>query len=318
MDARFMVADVKLTWINTNLGFPLLLGFSDGVTLGVTQGNSNYRALRANTESVFTFPLGSQGLQGILGAGFGFSRFYAQNKGDSNNAYSWDFFNNSYRFMARMGIGSLASLPWENFGQGFMLQTFGWLLAVERPSNPSKQYPRIDGYFQAAFEPIVPARLSLYGAWDTYDHMNLQGASSQYPAPVFQTAAAAEYQNSNITSLGWIAGGEVEFRLFSLNIQKSFSHLYFNRLVGTLAYRAALYDAEGITNPEGNKLGERLRITQSLIFRLGGGISSALITSAPVKVNAYVQAALKLSKFGQGPVGFADVIAISPLISISY
>jgi hypothetical protein len=148
--------------------------------------------------------------------------------------------------------------------------------------------------------------------------MNLQGRSSRHSSPVFQSLAAAEYQNSNAGGLDWIAGGETEFRLFSLNVQRSLSHFYFNRFLGTLAYRTALYDAAGFSAPEGNRLWGDLRLTQSLVFRLGAGVSSAVLAGAPFKITASLQAALKISNFGRDSPDFSDIIVISPSINISY
>jgi hypothetical protein len=148
--------------------------------------------------------------------------------------------------------------------------------------------------------------------------MNLQGGSSQHPSPVFQSVSALEYQNTKIFGLKWSTGGDAELRLFSLNIQKSLSQLYFTRFLGTLAYRFALYDAAGFAEPEGNKLGGDLRITQSAVLRLGMGVSSAILTSLPFRITLYLQGSLKLSKFSQSPAGISEVIAINPYIGISY
>jgi hypothetical protein len=315
MDARFSMLDFNVEWSNANLGFPLVFKISDGVTID----SINYRAIRFGQELTLSRSLGAQGPQGFLGAGFNISRFYTQQAGGDHAAYSWDFYGNSYKFMARLGVSSLSVMPWETFGQGFTVQAVGWLLSVNNQSLPQDLYPRIDAFFQTAFEPMVPLRVSLYGAWDDYrGGMNLQGTSSQYPSPVFQPVAAAEYQTTDISGLSWIAGGEAELRLFSLNVQRSFSHLYINRLLGTLAYRAVLYDAAGFSNPEGNELGGDLRLTQSLVFRLGSGVSSVILTSAPYKVTLYLQAALKLSRFGGDAAGFTDVVAITPYIGIRY
>jgi hypothetical protein len=315
MDARFSMFNFNVQWTNSSLGFPLTFNISDDVSLDTV----NYRAFRFGPELTLSRSLGSRGLLGFLGAGFNVSRFYTQKAGDSQAAYTWDFFHNSYKGMARLGLSSLTVMPWESFGRGFLVQTIGWLLAANNQSLPQDLAPRFDVLAQAAFEPLAPFRLTLYGAWDGYrGGMNLQGASSQYPVPVFQEAAAAEYQSKEIVGLSWIAGGEAELRLFSLNVQRGFSHLYMNRLLGTLAYRAALYDAAGFPRPEGNSLGGDLRLTQSLVFRLGSGISSVLVTSVPYRITAYLQAALKLSRLGDDSAGFTDVVTITPYIGIKY
>jgi hypothetical protein len=59
-----------------------------------------------------------------------------------------------------------------------------------------------------AFEPFLSFRFTLYGVWDGYkDGMNLQGVSSQYSDPVFQSVSIGEYQNRQIRGLEWIARG---------------------------------------------------------------------------------------------------------------
>ncbi|MDR1444948.1 MAG: hypothetical protein LBI94_08730 [Treponema sp.] len=311
VDARFSMANFDVTWINRDLGVPLDITVSDGVTVDTIL----YRALQINLQTTLSHSLGSRGVRGFLGAGFGFVRFFVPGSGDGNSAYTWDFHSNSYKFMARMGLSSQTTMPWETFGRGYTVQAVGWLVSDLTP----RVYPRIDALFQAAFEPVLPLRISLYGAWDSYtEGMNLQGQSSRHSAPVFQQVAAIEYQDNNVGGLDWIAGGETEFRLFSLNVQRSLSHIYFNRFLGTLAYRAALYDAAGFSAPEGNRLAGNLTLTQSLVFRLGAGISSAVLAGAPFKITAYLQAALKLSSLGRDSPGFTDIIAISPSINISY
>jgi hypothetical protein len=314
MDGRFMLADFDISWTNTNLGFPLELTFSDSVTVD----DIPYRTFRINAQSTFTHSLGSRGMKILWGAGFGFSQFYMGN--GENSAYTWDPFSNAYKFMVGAGISSLTVQPWETFGQGAIFQVTGWELFVNSGSHFSgKPRPRIDGYFRAAFEPLLPLRFTLYGTWDSYTAgINLQGTSSQYANPIFQAVSITEYQNQRIGGLEWIAGGELEARLFSLNIQKSISHLYVNRLLGTLSYRAAVYDASGFSFPEGNELWGNLRLPQSLVFRLGARVSSVILTSRPIQVTVYLQTALMLSRLAQGRTDFNEFIAISPQINISY
>jgi hypothetical protein len=312
-DARFSMVNYNITWTNRDLGVPVDFTISDGVTVDTV----SYRALQINLQSTLNHSLGSGGIRGFLGAGFGFARFYIHKRGDTNSAYSWDFHSNSYKFMARLGLSSLTTMSWETFGWGYTAQAIGWIVSDSNPA--SGVYPRVDTLFQAAFEPVLPLRISLYGAWDSYtDGMNLQGQSSRHASPVFQQLAAVEYQNNDVNGLSWIAGGETEFRLFSLNVQRSLSHIYFNRFLGTLAYRIALFNAAGFSAPEGNRLAGDLMLTQSLVFRLGAKVSSAVLPAAPIKITAYLQAALKLSNLGRDSPAFTDIIAISPLVNMSY
>jgi hypothetical protein len=313
MDARFMAANFKVDWTNRNLGFPLTVDLSDSVTADTQP----YRAVRFSIKSTLNRSLGNRGVRGFLGAGFNFSQFYMGAAGDS--AYTWGPRGNSLSFTALAGINSLAVRSWESFGQGLVFQVTGWALSAGGESHFRRIYPRVDGYFRIALEPFLPFRFTLYGAWDGYkDGMNLQGVSSQYSGPVFQSVSIEEYENREIRGLEWIAGGEAEMRIFSINVQKGISHIYINRLLGTAAYRAAVYDAGGFSSPEGNALGPRLRVPQSLVFRLGGELSSVILTNSPMRISVYLQTALKLSRLAQGRTGFADLITISPQISLTY
>jgi hypothetical protein len=313
MDARFMAANFNVNWTNRNLGFPLTVEISDGVTADTQP----YRAVRFSMKSTLNWPLGNRGVRGSLGAGFNFSQFYMGGAG--NSAYTWDPHGNSFSFTALAGIHSLAVRSWESFGQGLVFQINGWILSARGESRFRRLYPRIDSYFRVAFEPFLPFRFTLYSAWDGYkDGMNLQGVSSQYSSPVFQSVSIAEYENRQIRGLEWLAGGEAEMRIFSINVQRGISHIYINRLLGTAAYRAAVYDAGGFPSPEGNALGPRLRLPQSLVFRLGGELSSVILTSRPMRISLYLQTALKLSRIAQGRTGFTDIIAISPQINLTY
>ncbi|MDR0400737.1 MAG: hypothetical protein LBH51_07310 [Treponema sp.] len=313
MDARFMSANFNVHWTNTNLGFPLSVEISDGVAADTEP----YRALRFTVESTLSRSLGPRGFRGFLGAGFGFSQFFTGNL--KSSAYSWDARSNSYSVVVSAGITSLSVRAWESFGRGATFQLTGRLLSAGERTNSWGLHPRLEGYVRSAFEPTLPFRFTLYGAWDAYwGGMNLQGASSQYPNPIFQSVSVEEYQNQEIRGLAWIAGGEAELRIFSMNVEKGISHIYVNRFLGTLAYRTAVYDSGGFSAPEGNRLGGDLRAAQSLVLRLGGELSSIIFTTRPIRMSVYVQTALRLSRLGQGQTGFADIIAITPMFNASY
>jgi hypothetical protein len=110
--------------------------------------------------------------------------------------------------------------------------------------------------------------------------MNLSGSSAAY-SPSFSGIASSEYAFPGTGILEWLAGGEAELGLFSLDIQKSLSHLYFNRLSGGLAYRGALYrDPLNLIIRE-NALGGGFHLAQSLVARLSLGLSSAIVPAQP-------------------------------------
>jgi hypothetical protein len=172
-------------------------------------------------------------------------------------------------------------------------------------------YPRIEGVLQTAFESIMPLsvplplRFRFFGVWDK-NLMTLSGNSSAFTAASFADFAPAEYDSAANVGMEWLAGGEAEVKLFSLEIQKSpsnwflFSHLYFNRFFGTLAYRGAFYDDDGAPSAAGNPLGDTYRLTQSLILRLGLTFSSTTLPVLPLTLSLNVLGGWKISNLNDG------------------
>jgi hypothetical protein len=98
--------------------------------------------------------------------------------------------------------------------------------------------------------------------------MNIHGVSRLFGASIFGGSASWEYPHPNGLQLNWIAGGEASLGLFSFEIQRNLSHLYFNRVFGVLSLRNVLYDSQGHPHAEGLTIGD-LRLAQSLVFRVG-------------------------------------------------
>ncbi|GHV90499.1 hypothetical protein AGMMS50268_10020 [Spirochaetia bacterium] len=315
MDFRFQMADINIAWTNRGLGFPLGFTFSDTID---RTGTSAYRATRTGLSGVFTRSLGSQGLRGSLSAGTGVSFFAADYERSGTAAYTWKYDQDpQYSITAGAGLSTLRRFPWETFGSGFSLD-FHSRFVLEAGQAAETRNPRIDGVLGLAFEPFFPAQLHLYGSWDKWG-MKLRGTSRQYADTLYSAVAATEYPSDNIDRLQWLSGGEAEVRVFSLNVQRSLSHLYLNRVFGTLAYRGALYDGQGLLSPQGNKMGEKeLRFTQSLIFRLAASSSTIFITSMPVRFTPILWGAWKISNAGNGVTDFADDFRLGFYYNLQY
>jgi hypothetical protein len=130
--------------------------------------------------------------------------------------------------------------------------------------------------------------------------MNMHGQSRTYGAPLFALAAAEEYPSPEGLALHWLTGGEAALGLFSFEVQNNISHIYTNRMYGTLALRSALYDAQGHPDAEGVVLMDDLRLVQSLIFRLGIVYALIPVKALPLFIEPNIWAAWKLSNAALG------------------
>jgi hypothetical protein len=144
--------------------------------------------------------------------------------------------------------------------------------------------------------------------------MRLNGTSGLYSSTAFSSAAAVEYSSERVQNLLWLAGGEVELQLFSLQIQQNLGHVYYNRFFGSIAYRGAFYDGSSALFPEGAGLGD-YRLTQSLILRLGMAASTIAVTALPIKLSFAIWGAWKISNVSNG---INDDYMFGPSFSVEY
>jgi hypothetical protein len=269
MDARSLMAAGSLQWINYSLGFPLELDIADDID---KTGNTPYRITQASLTGTLSFGLGNERNRFDIQPGIA-TILQAEDTGDGSNPYTWNYDKRYYTASLGMGFSNRIHPSWALFGQGLSLRAYGRVL-LNQPG-----IPRLDGVFDAALEPWVPLRFRLYGAWDP-EGMDLWGQSDYYPNTPFDSTASLEYPRQRDISLAWLAGGEAELKIFSLDIQRNLSHAYFNRIYGTLAYRGAFYDDQG-QGGEGVSLGGSSRLAQSLVLRLGATISTVIIAAVP-------------------------------------
>jgi hypothetical protein len=304
MDVRSLMAAVNLQWTNLSLGFPLNITFSDDIDK--TQ-RIPYRKTQGTISGSLDFGLGNERRRLELNPGLGFS-LAAMDSEDKSSAYTWEYEEPSYNAMLGIGVSNLRRFSWELFGQGAALTIYGRLLLTQPVTR------RFEGILKTAFEPYLPLRISLYGAWDE-NGMDLYGNSKNYSTLLFSSVASVEYPGTGLSALRWIGGGEAEIRLFSLDFQKNLSHLYINRFFGTLAYRGVLYDDQGVPTAEGSYLGGSYRLGQSLILRLGATVSTILVTALPLRISAWIWGAWKMPNTRDGK---NNDFVIGPGFSITY
>jgi hypothetical protein len=286
MDGRFLMADLNIQWTNLSFGFPLVIQFIDNVEM--SQRN-NYRRTEGTIVGTLSRGLGNERRKISLSAGIG-ATLFARDPQDGSSAYTWSYDAPIFTTTTGLRLSNMRLLSWEQFGQGVSLNL-----------NIQSRFPlvntlfRYEAIFQTAFEPYLPLQLTFYGVLDE-NGMNLHGTSSVFKNASFAKIAPTEYPAGTSARLTWLSGGEAELKLFSINIQDNLSHVYFNRVFSTLAYRGAFYDSRNIPAPQGDAIGDTsYRLTQSLILRFGGVFSTILVTALPLRISPHLWGAWKIS-----------------------
>lgn len=288
MNIRDLMGAFSIRWTTLGFGFPLTFEASDGI---IKTKDLPYRR---------TFG----GIQAASSWGFRLGAtvsLIAQDPLNSSNVYTWGYEEPIYTLSAGFDLNGLRRFRWQLFGNGVSLNT------TVRYTLPQES---IDGEerLSVAFE-AFRLKLSLYHAWSSAANLDLYGRSRNHEkdyigGSLFSDIASFEYSTEYISQLSWLAGSEVEFKLFSLDIQKNLSHLYYNRLYSTLAYRNVFYNADetnGKTAPGILSLTPPLlpaadyRLAQSLVLRLGMTISSVIVTTTPFSLTPYLWGAWAIS-----------------------
>jgi hypothetical protein len=307
MDIPYLMGNITLTWLNLSLGFPLTFSFSDTLDTGRTRYSGVVRDTVFGIRASFSRGLGSERLIFSVNPELEVLLAAPEPPGSSvwitgpKSAYAWNYQDPYYIGILGLGLSSLFKNSGEIFGRGASLAAYG-KYALRQGMPPAGQaLPRAEGVFQAAFEPYLPLRFRLYGVWDERG-MNLAGQSSPFSSTSFSSFASVEYVNTGgrrMQDIQWLAGGEAEVKLFKVEIQRHLSHLYFNRVFGTLAYRGAVYDSRGHPEAEGAVLGP-CRLAQSLVLRLGGVVSFAVLPYVPFRLSASFVGVWKMSNVNDG------------------
>jgi len=273
------------SWRSTTPGFPLLLEFSDKIVSDL--GKNPYRETRAALSGSFSHYPGRWGYGFSLGAGY----FRAADDDGGDSAYKWKESASAVVLNTSLAFSNLHRSKNELFGSGFSLNLKGSGSAWASYDN--NFYPRAEGIFRASFEMRFPLNIALYGAYDKIG-MNLHGESRIYGKPIFENNASKEYQFPERLYLTWIGGGEISVGLFSVEIQNSLSHIYFNRFFGTLTLRNVVYDSLGMAGAEGIAV-NNIRIAQSLVLNLKMVAAFLPIKALPFYLEPNIWGAWKFS-----------------------
>jgi hypothetical protein len=275
-DIRSRIGVFNVQWRNYAFGFPLILTFSDDLDKTTARSSRMFRDTRAAISATLRTGLGGESLR-LAVIPQAQVEFVAPDPRNNSNPYSWKYQKPIFSLSTRAEISTIRKLGGELFGSGLSLAVQG----MQALQSRTRYRPRFEGKVQASFEPrFFPLRLRLYGIWDD-NLMKISGASSAYSSSFLSDMTASEYLTAVPGSLKWLAGGEAEVGIFSLDIQNNISHLYFNRITGTLAYRGAFYQDVLSRMPEGNSVGANFRLTQSLVARLSLTLSTAIVPLQP-------------------------------------
>jgi len=222
----------------------------------------------------------------LLGGGYVRRAYYENGK----NVYNWDKTESGFF------IRTIIQHNYRRLGMQFSGVSFA-----------DNFVPRIDGTLSISTDTRFPLYLSLFGAYDKQG-MNLHGVSNTFGSMIVSQYALKEINHPKSINLFWLAGGEAGIGLFSFNIQRNLSHLYFNRIFSSLAVRNQLYDSKNEPDAEGYKLNDDLRLVQSLALKLGMKMSFFPLVKVPVSVEPYVLGAWKFSNMitGIGSLWYID------------
>jgi hypothetical protein len=259
-----------LSWQNTFLGFPLTLDFYDAVE---DYSGGSYRYTQASLSGGISII--RERWQSQFSAGTGYARNADHEEG--KGAYLWQETGSDFLVLA-----------------GASIATRRLSLDLSAVSLIGNFKPRVDGLFTAGLDTRFPVSFALYGAYDSAG-MDIHGNSAVYGGTrLVSPYTLEEYVNPRGLTINWLAGGEAVVDLFSLEIQRNISGLYFNRFSGNLALRNQLYDSMGHNGAEGVEMGN-VRLMQSLMLKLSLKMSFLPVVQVPFSIEPYIVAAWKFS-----------------------
>jgi hypothetical protein len=284
-DAYDLFAPVEINWTNFSFHFPLQIGFSDSVDATLDKPE---RKMLATLGGAYKLPLPDPRQNVSLSFSLGVQAHADEERGE-NSAYTWHIDNTSFTSAASLRWSSLRRFNWELFGNGASLAA---LYATAYNNDPTRVEASLNIYVEAPNPALSWFGLSI-GAAVVYDHfgMNLYGRNTWFN-PSITGYLPTEYKTKGIQNLHWLASAGLSLKLFSLEIQKNFSHLYTNRLYGTLGAKAAYFgrQAEDITR--------ETRISSSASLTLGWEWAFAPIGELLLKVNLVARAAFLFNDIG--------------------
>lgn len=283
-DWRHMMAYFDLSWTSLGLGLPISLQASDSIEYASGEA---YRASRLSASLSLARGLGGESLYLSLNPQLSLALF-AQDPADGSSAYSWSYEAPFVIAGGKIGLSTMRQYKWELFPQGYSLTALGL-------TSFGSTSARFEGLAKGGLKLFFPFRASLYGAWDE-NGIGIDGASPVYGEALFSAMASTEYAKESPTRLSWLAGGSVDAELLDISTQTNLSHLYVNRLFGTLGWRGVTYDAGSADSSyAGSPLWGNVRLAQSILARAGAVITLAPAAMLSIKLTPNVWVAWKLS-----------------------
>jgi len=265
----------QFIWKNTGMGFPLTVEIFDKI-MEESMDNS-YRYTNINLTGGINWTGDQWNNQVTLGGGY----YRTAGFEDEKSAYEWE--EKESGFFIKTGFT-------------FSYRRLSLQFSGASPVNGFK--PRLDMIFSASAKTRFPLSFTLFGAYDK-SGMDLHGTSSIFGATIIDEFTLKEYPNFPDLELFWLGGGEIAVGLFSFEIQKNLSHLYFNKFFGVLSVRNQIYDAGGHPDAEGIEI-NNLRLAQSLGLKIGMKISFFPIIKTPISIEPFVFGAWKFSNLITG------------------
>ena len=153
--------------------------------------------------------------------------------------------------------------------------------------------PRLEMILSASTKTRFPMSLTLFSAYDK-GGMNLHGVSSIFSTAMIDEFVLKEYENPDGLELLWLAGGEIGIGIFSFEIHKNLSHVYYNKIFGTLSVRNQIYDSGGLPEAEGIEI-NNLHLIQSLGLKIGIKFSFFPIIKTPISIEPFIFGAWNFS-----------------------
>jgi hypothetical protein len=283
----------QFRWQNTAMGFPVTLNITDTLNFtNLTESNDN---MRRDTNVSLTAGINWSGNQWNNQISFGGGYYRTADYEDGKSAYEWG--KNESGFFAQTGFSFSYRRASLQFSGASPISSF---------------VPRLDMVFRVSAKTRFPLSLTLFGAYDK-NGMDTHGLSNFFSKTIIDQFVLKEYKNQSGLELSWLGGGEVSLGLFSLEIQKHLSHVYYNRFSGSLSVRNQIYDSGGHPDAEGIKINS-LHLVQSLGLKMGLKISFLPLAVLPVSLEPFVLGTWNFSNTIAGKGGlWAVTIGLSGL-----
>lgn len=284
------LVDTDVVWQSFLFRIPSYVSFTDTIEF-LTDDSFEYpyRETRVAASVLFSRGLGSERIQLSVSPSFE-SLWIALPYTTTGSPYEWEYLDAVYIPGLMAGLSCWDRLPWELFGRGAELYLYG------RSVYPDADY-RTDAVFRLSPGFPLPFRLTVYGVWDETG-LDLDGSSVVFGNAPWSNAAAVEYADEQTDMHCWLAGGELELQLFAIDIQKSISSLYVNRVFMILGWRAVAFDVPDSlerSSLPGHQVSPDARIANSLVLKTGAVMSILAVPMIPVRMAPHGWIAWKLA-----------------------